>query len=180
MPYIIKLKVPKTGMFTKGIRNIYDKEVARTLDIGLENFRNQVVFRVPIGATKRLVNSVMTERKGDTGKVFVNAKPYDIVVERGRRAAPVSKNADNDIIRWLRLSPSGQKFVAKIRASMAQKGRVTNEQALKRALFLLKISKKHKPTKGKFYFRNGIRAGKKITKEWFSDFPARISKGLVS
>lgn len=179
MPFKMQLEIPKNSMFNKNIRDIFNQEVSYTLNDGIEEFRNQIISRTPIGATKMLVNSIKTSVKDNQASVFTGAKPYDVIVERGRRAAPIAKSADQDLLRWLRLSKNGQKFVKKIRSSMSQKGKeVSNETVLRSALFLLKRSKAKKPTKGKFFFRSGVKAGKKITKDFFFGFNSRLMKRL--
>jgi hypothetical protein len=164
----MSFKKPDIAFFDMAkVKSIFGKRIGGSIAEVLENSRNEIFRRAPHGVSGYLKSTIGTNQPSYfEGEVFVTA-PYAIIVERGRRAAPVSQSADAGLIRWLTKTRQGIEFVSAIRMKyFANAARRVNSQAqasqleqqvLKSALFILKRSKARKKTPGQYYFRDGKR-----------------------
>ncbi len=143
----VTFKIPKISLFNigKATKTIMDVQRGAMDDILITVQRN-VKLEAPVGHTGQLRNNIFTENLGDFGKVFATAE-YAPVIEFGRRAAPVSRNAD--LIRWIRLSTKGQAYFSGLKQRFPK---VT----LKGAAFLLRRSMKRKARKANPFFEKGF------------------------
>ncbi|KKL59746.1 hypothetical protein LCGC14_2212260, partial [marine sediment metagenome] len=88
------LKIPKIALFSKTRSTEVIKKIQkRNLNDMLITYQRNIKTEAPVGATSQLLNNIFTENFTTFGKVFATA-PYADVIEQGRRAKPVSMEAD--------------------------------------------------------------------------------------
>lgn len=158
------MPVEKKGkMFSRDGERIFRKQITRSLNAITARVQTEMKLVAPVGATGFLRNSIGTEVSGTQGTVFVGAE-YAESVNNGRRAAPVGREADTSLIRWLTKSTKGRDFLGLVRSKWAKKA--SEEQVIRSALFILKRSMKKRKREGQKFFEKGINASRAfITKE---------------
>lgn len=143
------------------------------VDSVLLEYQKKIVDEAPVGATGLLKNTIFTERNSPTkGRVYLNTK-YGVVVNSGRKASPVSASADPSLEAWIKRSTSGRAFFSGLQVSYPK---IT----IKQAIFLLKRSKKKKPTKANPFFNRGkMKASPRVSK-LYSSFVSNLAKELMT
>ena len=97
--------VPRAPLFVESLgKALISKQVKSTLNDMTSIVKANVQFEAPVGASAMLRNKIGTAITGLIGKVFTGVS-YAIVIEKGRRAAPVSRDANLEV--WIRRSRKG-------------------------------------------------------------------------
>lgn len=166
-----KWNIPKVPLFNaKSAQMVFNKEATRSLNIMTSVVSTNVSFSAPAGATGRLKNSIGTSVSNNVGRVFTGVK-YAGVIERGRRAAPVSMDADLE--RWIRLSKKGQRYFASLKAKYPK---IT----IRGAAFILRRSMKLKPRKPNPFFSRGVKRSEKRLRLEAGVLNRRLAVGLMT
>jgi hypothetical protein len=170
----IPLFNPRTA--SERIKSLAKRTLAEMLGTTSFNIKKEA----PHGATHNLFNEINTELRPMSGRVFAGA-PYSIIIEKGRRAKPVAKSADDSLMSWLRKSHGGMSMLAGVRKMMTKKGRKppTKEQVLRSALFLLKRSMKKKKRKANPFFARGIEKAQPFLKKSADKYIKDLAKALA-
>ncbi len=167
----IKFKTPKTPLFDPALaKTFFDTNKTKFFDKILPVIQTGIKLKAPAGATVELKNSIKTRVTGDSGFIFTDLS-YAVVVNDGRRAAPVSASADASIAAWIKRSTKGQAFFSNLKSKYK---RIT----IKQAVFLLKRGKKNKKTKGQKFFERGFRSVGAITNRTMKRLLDDVTSGL--
>lgn len=143
------------------------KKLAKTsLNSMLGTAQRNIGIQAPVGATGQLRDDVSLEIRELSGRVFAGS-PYAIVINDGRKASPVSKDADPSLIRWLRVTRKGRKMLVWTRANMMKnrKSKPSTDQVIKSALYILKRSMKNKARPANPFFDRGIEKSQPFIKQ---------------
>ena len=168
-----KWKIPKIPLFNhKEASALFQKEGTKTLNIMTTVVSTNIQFSAPVGATGELKNTIGTSVSYPVGSTFTSKK-YAPVIEKGRKAAPVSAQADASLSAWIRLSTKGQKYFSALKQKYPK-------IKLKGAIFLLKRSMKRKKRKANPFFSRGIRRSEKRLRLESGLLNRRLAQGLMT
>ena len=147
-------KIPKIPLFNpKQANALFDKQINKSLNTMTTVVQTNISFDAPAGATGRLKNSIGTSISTNKGRVFTGVN-YAPVIEKGRKAAPVSSSADIGLRNWIRQSTKGKLYFSGLKSRYPK---IT----LKSAIFLLKRSMKRKKRKPNPFFSRGVKRSEK-------------------
>lgn len=153
-----KYKVPNLAVLNaeKGAK-VTQKLISKYLSDIIPEIQTNIKVKAPVGATGSLRDGIQMKITGNTGRVFTTA-PYSAVIERGRKAAPVSQKADPSLARWLKATDKGNRMLAITRKMMMKNRRTAPSEVavMRSAIFILKRSMKLRKRKPNPYFSKGI------------------------
>ena len=161
---------------TARIKKLSKRTVSDMLITTSNNIKNQA----PLGATGQLRLEINTELRPLSGRVFAGA-PHAIIIERGRKVAPVAKSADPSLTAWLRSTRKGRRMLI-IARKMMMKRRKTNPttaQVIRSALFLMKRSMKRKKRKPNPFFTRGVEKATPFIKKQSELYIKDLAKALA-
>ncbi len=166
-----KWKVPRSPLFNETLAKPYtESQKSKIFAKILPVYQAGIILKAPVGATARLRNSIQMKVTPDNGSVFTDLS-YAVPVNDGRDAAPVAASADASLSAWIRRSSKGQAFFSALRSKYPK---ITVEGAI----FILKRSKKEKPTPGQTFFEKGVEAVGGIIAKTYQRILADFAAGL--
>ena len=164
-------KIPDIALYSEGkSKEVFTKNATRTLNNMTIILEQNMKKTAPVGHTAQLINSIQTAVKGFTGSVFSTAK-YASIINRGRGAAPVSRDAS--IEAWIRLSKKGQLYLSSLRATYGPK------TSIKQAAFLLRRSMKRRPRKANPFWDRGRKKSVPGLEKEANKFLTNLKNGLL-
>lgn len=167
---IIKFKVPKSALF---VPQKFTALMAKTTNVAVNDMTEVLKFNIrkeaPVGATTQLKNTVQSTVNKNVGRVFTGVD-YAVVIEKGRRAAPVARGANLKI--WIRRSKKGQAYFAALKSKY-------KNITLAGADFLLRRSLKNKKRNPDPFFERGINDSKSTLRKIQSDTLKKMAIGLT-
>lgn len=164
-------KIPKSPIFNEKLAKPFlESQRAKIFSKILPVYQAGIILKAPVGATARLRNSIQMKVTTENGSVFTDLA-YAVPVNDGRAAAPVAESADASLSAWIRRSAKGQAFFAGLKARYPK---IT----LQGAIFILKRSKKEKPTPGQSFFEAGVEAVAGIVENTYQRILADFAAGI--
>lgn len=167
------LETPNIPLFNVAkAQKLFATDITKTLDTMMNKTVNNLMFTAPTGATNQLRNSIDSERIGKmAGRVFVGVN-YGVIIEKGRRPAPVASSAIPGLIRWLRSSKKGRTYYA----SLQQRYK---KMSYKSAAYALAAKLKKYGFKKNPFFDRGVKRTRKVYRNESKYLLAKIARGLV-
>lgn len=167
-------KVPNTPIFKESqAKNYFAQNKPLLFATIMPILQSGVVSNTPVGAMGVLRKSFVI-KYGDKSELTSDTE-YAAAVNDGRRAKPVSAEADHSITKWLRLSTRGQAFMAALRGSYPN---VKEKALLRSALFILKRAKKKRATPGQHFFEAGLKSVEVVLEAAYKRILAKIAAGM--
>jgi len=175
-----KYKFPKTALFDPAkTQKLFGTKIKSAMNDILSVARLSIQKEAPKGATSQLINTIGTSQSENKGLVYTGVD-YAVVIEKGRKAAPVSQAADQSLTMWMRKSRKGRSYLLKVREIMMKKRRTkpSTAQVIKSALFLLKRSMQKKKREPNPFFDRGINKARPLIRKISQNLLKEIAQGL--
>jgi len=174
-------KLPKSAIFNpEKAQALFGTQMTSTINDIVSVIKINIQNEAPVGATSQLRNTIGSTVTPKRGVVFTGVD-YAVVIEKGRKAAPVAKAANESLKKWMQTTRKGRSFLLNVRKMMMEK-RKTNpstEQVMKSALYVLKRSMKRKKREPNPFFDRGIDKSKAVIKRLSRELLKLIAAGMV-
>lgn len=176
---MFKMKFTKPDILlfnAKASKEMFDSEGRKFMNRALVKLLNDIVALTPVGATGDLRNSlafkIFVLKDMIRGLLFAGKK-YAIVVNDGRKAAPVSMTGQKSLVRWVQKSSAGRSLWTSLKSKYPK---ITARQVA----FLVARRKKMQKTAGQKFFDKGIKNAKQDVKNIFRIFSKVLRTRLMS